>query len=125
LTKYLTKGDFFLIIVFSFISICGFVGIKNLFNTGRHVVVEVEGRHILELSLNIDTVQKVKGPLGETTIMVKDNKAWIVSSPCPDHLCMKMGKISRKGEIVVCVPNRVILTISGGGENNSLDGVTQ
>jgi hypothetical protein len=125
LTKYLTKGDIVLIIIFSFISLFGFVGIKNLFHTGRHLVVQVEGRRILELSLNIDSVQKVKGPLGETTIMVKDNKAWIYNSPCPDHLCMKMGKISRKGEIVVCVPNRVILTITGSGESNSLDGVTQ
>ena len=125
LIEYFTKGDIFLVVVLVFLSMTSIAGVQILYNGGKHAVVEVDGRHVLELPLDTDVMETVKGPLGETVIAIENGTARIADSPCPHRYCIRMGHISRRGEVVICVPNRVLLKISGGNENESLDGVTQ
>ena len=33
---------------------------------------------------------------------------------CPDRLCVKQGSISKNGESIVCLPHKVIVTVTGG-----------
>jgi len=84
--------------------------------------VETRGGDTYSLSLSKDTTLWVGGPLGKTEVKVERGSAFIAYSPCPQKICMKMGKIRRKGEMVVCVPNGVLVRITGRGE---LDGVTR
>ena len=65
---------------------------------------------------------KVHGPLGETIVEINDGTVRVLSSPCPMKICMKMGTRSHAGEIIVCVPNQVIIIIEGHGKK--LDGIT-
>lgn len=66
---------------------------------------------------------EVKGPLGDTIVVIENGKAWIEYSPCREKICMKMGKISRVGQQVVCVPNRVLVEIEG--RNGDIDAVSR
>ncbi|MBQ5523338.1 MAG: NusG domain II-containing protein, partial [Oscillospiraceae bacterium] len=43
-----------------------------------------------------------------------DGEAWISEANCPDKLCMGFGKISKNGEVIVCLPNRLIVVIEDG-----------
>lgn len=54
----------------------------------------------------------VAGPLGTTTVRVEPDGARVTDSPCPQRLCVAAGKISRSGEVVACLPNRVALRIT-------------
>ena len=77
----------------------------------------------LRKSLNTDQEFSVAGPLGETRVVIQNRHAWIDSSPCPNQLCIHMGKIHRVGEMVVCVPNRVSVRVAGR-EKHGLDATT-
>ena len=123
--KYFTKGDIVLVAVLAVISFASIAGMKKLYNGGKHVVVEVDNRLVLELLLDSDVTESVRGPLGETVISIENGTARIVSSPCPHKYCVRMGSISRRSEIIVCVPNHVFMTIRGGDEERPMDGVTQ
>ena len=123
--RYLTKGDIILVVVLVILSVASIAGIRNFHNGGKHVVVEVDGSHVMELSLDSNVTEAVKGPLGKTVIVIENGTARITDSPCPHKYCIRMGSISRRSEIIVCVPNRVFLTIRGGSEEESFDGVTQ
>ena len=125
LLKYVTKGDILLIVVLSVLSVASIAGVRTLYHRGKHVVVEVDGRRVMELSLDTDVTKTVNGPLGETVIRIENGTARIIQSPCPHHYCIRMGRISYRGEIAVCVPNRVFVSISGGNEEDVFDGVTQ
>ena len=125
LLRYFTKGDILLIIVLVILSAVSIAGIRNFHNGGKHLIVEVDGRHVMELSLDSNVTKTVKGPLGETVIIIENGTARIADSSCPHKYCIRMGNISRRSEIIVCVPNRVFLTIRGGNEEESFDGVTQ
>ena len=67
---------------------------------------------------------EVEGPLGVTVVELSGGEARVVSSPCPHRLCVKMGAASAPGEAVVCVPNRVAVTVVGDGPA-STDAVTR
>ena len=66
----------------------------------------------------------LKGPLGETVVAVQDGAARIIASPCPHKVCVGMGAVSGAGQAVVCVPNRVVVTIEGSAPA-STDAVTR
>lgn len=55
----------------------------------------------------------IPGPLGVTHVHIKDGATFVESSPCRDKICIYMGKISRNGEWIACLPNRVFLQVQG------------
>lgn len=74
-------------------------------------------------SLDKQEVIGVPGPLGTTTVVIRDGAAWIEDSPCREKICIKMGKVKRPGEQAVCLPNRVIIEVEGS--RKSIDAVTR
>jgi hypothetical protein len=47
----------------------------------------------------------------------------IVSASCKHKTCMKLGAISRPGQSLVCIPNRLRVVIEGGNDFG-VDGIT-
>ncbi len=62
---------------------------------------------------------KVNGPIGITEIKIENQKAWIVSSPCPNKQCMNSGSIAKNNEWIACIPNKVFISIKGSGGNTA------
>jgi hypothetical protein len=73
--------------------------------------------------LNEDRVVEVEGPLGITEVVISEGEVWVRSSPCREKICIKMGRVKRVSEQVVCIPNRVVVEVVG--ENGRIDGVTR
>ena len=124
--KYYTRGDIILIAVLLALSLMS-LGAARLFGvSGKHAVVEVDNRRVLELPLDRDIATTVTGPIGETVIEVENGAVSIPKSPCPNKSCKHMGHISHAGEILVCVPNHLIVKIIGGkNDSKAFDGVVE
>ena len=60
------------------------------------------------------------------TVTVEGGAAWISHSTCPDGVCRSMGKISRNGQIAVCAPAEVAVSVSNAedGEEDT-DAITR
>ncbi|MEA1996673.1 MAG: NusG domain II-containing protein [Gemmatimonadota bacterium] len=92
-------------------------------------VIRVGEKTVSRLDLSIDTSLVVEGVLGEVTVVVEDGALRFVNSCCRLKICEKMGPVSRRGELVVCAPNRVLARVryvrsGGGGEaGTSSDGL--
>ncbi|OPZ65083.1 MAG: hypothetical protein BWY85_00803 [Firmicutes bacterium ADurb.Bin506] len=63
------------------------------------------------LVAGLDDIIEVEGPLGITVVEVDGTRAHVVSSPCPDKICIKMGWLERPGEYAACLPNRVLAEV--------------
>ena len=63
--------------------------------------------------LDAEATVRVPGPLGETVVEIKDGAVRVVSSPCPEKICIKTGRISKPGQWIACLPNRVFISIRG------------
>jgi hypothetical protein len=55
----------------------------------------------------------VPGPLGDTVVEIAEGSARVLSSPCAEKTCVKSGRISRPGQWIACLPNRVFVEIRG------------
>lgn len=81
---------------------------------GAAVKVSVDGKTIKTFPLDTDTTYEIQGVNGGTNLLViKDEKAYIEEASCPDSLCINMGKIDSAGQSIVCLPNRVVISIEG------------
>jgi hypothetical protein len=78
------------------------------------VVVESGGRR-WEFPLDATETVAVGGPLGDTLVELRGNQARIISSPCAGQNCVAAGAIRRHGQQVACLPNRVMVSVQGGG----------
>lgn len=47
----------------------------------------------------------------------------VTESNCGDKTCMRTGKISRQGEAIICVPNKIVVEIKGSAKESGVDAV--
>ena len=90
---------------------------------GKYALVTVDGEQVYKHSLNEDDETVILGAnssSGEQNVLViKDGKAFVKSANCPDKICVSHRKISKTGETIVCLPNKVVISI----EKSSSDGL--
>lgn len=80
---------------------------------GRTVIVERDGQVIFTAPLDRDRTFAVTGPLGVTRLAIRHGSVRVASSPCPHQVCVGMGAIDRVGQLLACVPNRLLIRIRG------------
>jgi len=111
---YLRFGDWLLILGVIVLSII-FIPLHRPAAQGGVALVRVGDALVARLPLGEDRDLVVEGRLGETEIEVQDGRVRVVRSPGPWKLCIKRGWISRPGEMLICLPNRVTVEIPGEG----------
>ena len=114
------KRDLILIAVIAAV-VCGLFLVKNFLYSAPAAVVEVSiinensEKEVLvtfDLSESIDYVIKTADD-GINHLHIQNGEAWISEANCPNHDCVKKGKISQNGEMLVCIPHRLTVSILG------------
>lgn len=59
----------------------------------------------------------------ENIVVISDEKASMKYANCPDKLCVKQGEVGRSNTPIVCLPNKVVVKLSGGA--GDVDAVTK
>lgn len=81
---------------------------------GAFAVVEVNGETVGEYSLTKNSTYSLND--GSNVLVIENGKAYLSFSSCPDHTCERTGKIKYVGQTIVCLPNRVSITVKGSAE---------
>ena len=118
LHRYLTRTDWVVIILLAGLGLFGLM-LLWLAPPGRRVVVSNGERLLYQAGLNQTAAVDLDGPLGVSRLELDARGARIVEAPCPLKICMQMGPIRRRGELIACVPNRILVQITGGPEEAS------
>lgn len=83
---------------------------------GAKVIVTADGKEVYVFLLKELEPGKrfpISGFLGDSILEMGENKVRLVDSPCPDHICLARGWIDSPGEMIICMPNRVVVRIEG------------
>ena len=82
--------------------------------TGENVRVTVDGQlyGIYPLSENREIEIKQNGHTNHITI--KDGTVAMTSSSCKNQVCVQTGAISQTKDVIVCLPNKILVEIIGG-----------
>ncbi len=108
------RGDIILIAVLLIT-----VAICFLFKgSASSATVYVDGKIYKELSLS----EPCEFSVNNVTVKVENGTVAFVDSDCKDKKCVKSGRLSKNGETAACLPNRVVIVLSGGTQ--SFDGIT-
>lgn len=91
---------------------------------GAAVKVTVNGQMYGVYSLGKDReVEIVIGEKVTNVLRIHNQKADMFAADCPDKLCVHQKAIFRQSETIVCLPNKVVVEVTGG-EEADLDSVT-
>ncbi len=82
------------------------------------VEITVDGELYGVYPLQTDTEITI-APKGETAnvLVIAGGQADMREADCPDKLCVHQRAISKTNETIVCLPNRVVVTVVGGRES--------
>lgn len=117
----LKKWDKIIIVLLSLTSLLSAVMVMTNSNSKydrKYVEIQVNGLAYKKVLLKPnykDTI--VINNKGKNVIEINDGKVRIADADCPDKICVKDGTISKPGEVLVCLPHKVVITIKG--ENKS------
>lgn len=112
--KLFKAADLFIILAAAAVSILfAFVWFWAQEDTGRLAVIEVDGQVFrtvdmdsLEEEIRVQTDGDVS-----VTVVVSPDGAYVEHSDCKDKICVNTGVLSRAGQVSVCLPTRVSLSI--------------
>ncbi len=112
----ITKGDkvlFFSIILLSFLIFAGFQ-VYGFAEGKTYVLIEVDGKLFQKISLGQTSPDlKITVPVktGENVVEIEKDRVRMLFAQCPDEDCVRQGWISRPGQMIVCLPNKMVIKI--------------
>ncbi len=95
--------------------VLGFVAILLLVwgmfaSGGEEVSIYVDSEVYKTISLRENTTINIETEYGKTAVVVAGGEVFIKETDCPNKLCKKSA-ISKAGQSIVCLPNRVSILI--------------
>lgn len=85
----------------------------------EEVVVYVGEQEYARFSVGEDTELLIETENGTNRLMIKEGEADVTEASCPDKICVHQSPISETGETIVCMPNRVIVTIEQASQKRN------
>ncbi|MDR7857056.1 NusG domain II-containing protein [Tissierella sp.] len=125
----MTKGDKILIIVIIAISLTSLGFIKNnaVGYMDKYISIQVDGKEYKKIIFDKSVIGKtipIETEFGYNLVEIGDGTVRVIEASCPDELDVKQGSISAPGQIIVCLPNRLVIEIKGSSEVPGVDNIS-
>ena len=115
-------GDGVIIIVVLIVGLSPIVSIRGN-DRATSFEITINGRVYRTVSASIDTTIIIPGEMGKMALVIKDGVAWVSESSCPRKICIKTGKINQPGQVIACVPNKVLIKALGPQKRREIDAI--
>jgi len=122
----LTKGDKILVLFIVLLSFLSFAYINRyaFSEQEKFISVQVNGEEIKKILFDQQLVGHtipVETEFGYNLIEIGDGQVRVIEADCPDKIDVKQGYISRIGETIVCLPNKLVIEIKGESGEDDID----
>ena len=93
-------------------------------NAPKKALVYYENKLVLTIDLAKAERNKyeVNGALGKVIIESQNGKVRVIDENSPNHICSKQGYIEQSYQVLVCLPNKVVIKIE---EQTEIDTVVK
>ncbi|MGN0291855.1 MAG: NusG domain II-containing protein [Lachnospiraceae bacterium] len=126
--RRIEKNDLILIgVLLTVALVVFFVGNYFYKKDGTKVVVTVDGEIYGTYSLGEKQTIAIKKDEKTTNILqIENGQAVMISADCPDQLCVHQKAITKEGQTIVCLPNKVVAEVTGSQtDEKDLDAVVK
>lgn len=123
-----TRGDILIIILVLAVALMSymFFSYSVFAQSAEGIEVFVDGREYATYSfdeLKDKKIIEIKTDLGYNILEISDRGAKMIKTSCPDKTDIQAGTISKPGQMIICVPNKVSVTVIGNNKSK-VDKVT-
>ena len=109
------KKDVFLIIILLIIAGSTFLGYRYMSQVEAEgegkVIVTIGGEEYASYPLSLDAKIEIPAELGPSILEIKDGSAKMIQAACPDQICVHHREIYNTNDMIVCLPNKIIIEI--------------
>ena len=123
LFSIIRKADIVLLIVLALFGAGLAVPAMMWKGSGSTVKITVDGKLFGTYSLSDDQTVEISRNGRANVVRIEDGKVLMESASCRNQVCVHTGRISHPGQSIVCLPNRVSVTIEGK-EGSGYDAVS-
>lgn len=92
------------------------LGVLLFSRDGDTVIVTVDGQIYGEYSLDTDRRVEIVNGESHNLLVIEGGKAFVESASCPDGICSSHRPVSKDGESIICLPNKVVVEIRARGQ---------
>ncbi|MDM8533411.1 NusG domain II-containing protein [Clostridiaceae bacterium HSG29] len=115
------KADIFLIIFFivSSIALSFYVTYNNIDYNNKYLIVKVDNEIFVKRDLPVEKKETIpiKTKYGYNLIEIDKDVVRIIEADCHNQICVKDGSIKNVGEVLVCLPHKLIVEIKGKSDS--------
>lgn len=83
-------------------------------DTGSELIISCDGEKFGSYSLYEDREIEIKQNDHINKVTIKNGTVSMSFSDCHGQDCIHQGEITKSGEAIICLPNKVVLEIAGG-----------
>ena len=91
---------------------------------GSNILITVDGKEYGTYSLFEEQTITIGEGDKKNIIEIKGGKAYMKEASCSDQLCVNQNEISFDKESIICLPNKVVITVISDVESD-VDGVVR
>lgn len=121
------KNDFIVIGILCIIviSISSYFFLSNkTSNEDKYISIQINGNEVKKFPYNskdLNWSYQIKTPQGINTIIMTKKGIAMKEADCPDQTCVHMSPISEVGEMIICLPHKLVIEIKSTDQLEGLD----
>ena len=114
----ITKADIVLAIVLLILGLGSPFLLRSDADGESRVILTMDGEEIGDYALSEDRTVSVTGESGEllNLVVIENGTVRVEEASCKGQDCVRMGAISKEGEVIACLPHKLLITVTGGKE---------
>jgi hypothetical protein len=92
---------------------------------GVQVQISQGGEVVATYPLSEDrTLEFTSESGGTNTVVISGGQVAVTQASCPDQVCVRHGPTTQTADPIVCLPNTLVVEVTGGEETQIIDGVS-
>ena len=101
------KADVKLIICLAAVGIISLAAVLFCTQNGKTVIITQDGVEVYNGSLSEDKMIDLETNL----IEIQNGKVSVKEANCKNQICVNHKKIYKKGELISCIPNKILIVV--------------
>lgn len=85
---------------------------------GSSITITIDGEEYGTYSLLEEQTITIEENGNSNIIEIKGGKAYMVEASCPDQLCVDQNEICFDKESIICLPNKVVVSVTSDAESD-------
>lgn len=119
------KNDIILICSVVALTLIILILVTMINKTGNEVIIEQNSKQVAVLDINKNQKYNLYNNNKIcNTVVINDGEVYMSYANCKDKICVNHNKISKNNESIICLPNKVIVTVVDS-KDGEVDGVAK